>query len=160
MNTFLPYQNFYLSAKSLDWRRLQKQVTEGLQLCNLICRLTNLPLPKRYEVNTGKGWKHHPVLNLWSSPEGTYYLRELVYYVDICEIVWNNNPHCRKRHVWRELSKHFLEQDNRVAKTLIWSDDFHKVMRANLVRKDPKFYGARFGPMEPREGYIWEHPLR
>lgn len=159
MNTFLPYNCFRRSAQPLDWRRLQKQLVEGIQLCNIICRLTGRPVPDRYKQQEGKGWKNHPVLRLWSSPDNAYYLRELVQYLDCCATVWNENEHCRQYHAWFALRDHYVQQDYRVPITLTWGNAFHEVMRANLVRKDPVFYGEQFPNTFPREGYIWQHPV-
>ena len=64
MQTFLPYQSFKESAKSLDYRRLGKQRVEVLQLLNSIKKLKN--------KEPVKGWKNHPARKIWYNDKGDY----------------------------------------------------------------------------------------
>lgn len=52
MMTFLPYSDFWLSATSLDNQRLNKQVTECMQMINAL------------EYGK-KAWTHHAVTRMW-----------------------------------------------------------------------------------------------
>lgn len=52
MQTFVPYSNFTESAKVLDYKRLCKQVTEALQIHNVV-------------VGKSEGWKQHPAMQQW-----------------------------------------------------------------------------------------------
>ncbi len=55
MQTFLPYSDFGLSAKSLDYRRLGKQRVEAETICRTILH--------------GSGWQHHPAVKMWTGFE-------------------------------------------------------------------------------------------
>jgi len=35
------------------------------------------------------------------------------------------------------------------------NEEFHNVMKGNLIRKDPKHYGAMWPEVEPATGYLW-----
>lgn len=52
MQTFLPYDSFYLSAKCLDYKRLGKQRIEANQILAII-------------NNKQKGYNKHPAANMW-----------------------------------------------------------------------------------------------
>lgn len=69
MQTFLPYVNFYESAKCLDYRRLGKQRVQAKQI---------------YDILTGntksKAWSNHPATKMWSGYEDALalYYNEIV----------------------------------------------------------------------------------
>lgn len=56
MQTFLPYQDFTVSAQHLDSKRLGKQRVECLQI------LTAL-------TNPAYGWQNHPAVKMWQGYE-------------------------------------------------------------------------------------------
>ena len=56
VNTFLPYDDFYDSAKVLDMKRLGKQRVEAMQLVNANLGLT-------------VGWRNHPCAVMWRGHE-------------------------------------------------------------------------------------------
>ena len=53
MQTFLPYADFPMSARSLDNRRLGKQRVETLQILNAL-------------TNPNYGWRNHPATRMWA----------------------------------------------------------------------------------------------
>lgn len=72
MQTFLPFPSFRESAIHLDKQRLNKQITECLQLL-------------RANVGNG-GWNHHPVARMWKGYEAALieYADEMYqYFVEI-----------------------------------------------------------------------------
>lgn len=56
MQTFLPSSNFFLAAKMLDSKRLNKQILEGYQILNVLSGMSN-------------GWKNHPAVKMWAGHE-------------------------------------------------------------------------------------------
>lgn len=152
MQTFLPYSNFEDSVRVLDFRRLNKQVTEAMQLCNVFLR-------KMGKLQDGKrGWANHPVTKLWTLADGTICLRELIEYTDTCERERKTRPSYRNPHKWTRYREQVLIHAPKNLRQLIWTPDFHLSHRRNLVRKKPTYYIEYFGNIEPLDGYIWEHP--
>ena len=54
VNTFLPFPDFKLSARVLDYRRLGKQRVEAMILVDVITK-----------GKEAKGWKNHPAVEMW-----------------------------------------------------------------------------------------------
>ena len=52
MQTFLPYSDFIKCAQVLDYRRLNKQITEATQILKAIERKQG-------------GWVNHPITKMW-----------------------------------------------------------------------------------------------
>jgi hypothetical protein len=141
VNTFLPYANFEKTAKTLDYKRLGKQRVEAHQIVNI------LENPSKY-----KGWKHHPAVLMWKGH--LPYLKQ--YYNTIVE-EWikrgyNNNM--------------ILYSKNEIKTTKYppWWLGFrplHKAYKANLLRKNKKYYTKFFSvPMEyMKYSYVWPTKL-
>ena len=132
MQTFLPYDTFEESAKTLDWRRLGKQRVEGMQIINAI-------------KNPNKqGWQNHPIVIMW-----TPYVESLKYYTNVMIDEWI------KRGYNNNMEKYKLNFLN--IKFPHWLGDvrFHSSHRANLLRKDYEYY-SQFGWTEnPESPYVW-----
>lgn len=58
MQTFLPSSNFIFAAKSLDSKRLNKQILEGYQILNVLSG----------QSPTG-AWRNHPAVLMWKDHE-------------------------------------------------------------------------------------------
>ena len=56
MQTFLPYNDFHLTARLLDNKRLAKQRVEVLQVLKALYNLKN---------NIKSGWQNHPITKMW-----------------------------------------------------------------------------------------------
>lgn len=126
MNTFLPFADFSRSAAVLDNKRLGKQRVEVLQLVNTIKGLST-------------GWKNHPCIRMWKN-----YLPALIKYgVAMCDewIARGFQDTVREK----LLSSLPVTNDPGV-KMPNWlgRESFHASHRANLLRKDPHWYG-QFG---------------
>lgn len=94
VNTFLPFPDFKASAKCLDKLRLNKQITEAVQILNI---LENVQLLAKY-------------YNLESMPLGTKcsdYLETIKWFRDVCSIYVKNN-------YWLGLSKNQLDVNGRI----------------------------------------------
>jgi hypothetical protein len=71
MQVFLPYEDFYKTAKCLDYRRLGKQRVEAYQIIRTL-------------TGESKGWVHHPVVKMWLG-----YETALMVYFDI-NTIWDS----------------------------------------------------------------------
>lgn len=125
MQTFLPYESFAQSARSLDQQRLGKQRVECLQVLNVF-------------AGVRKGWGNHPITNMWSGHE----LSLLKYGLIVCR-VWTDrgyNDTCFDK--MRALYPEFSMADINAAPSPDWvgSPEFHRSHQANLVDKAKQYY--------------------
>lgn len=144
MQTFLPYPDFAACAAALDPRRLGKQRVEVLQVWRAMTR-------------PGYGWRHHPVVRMWSG-----YAEALVCYgLEVCA-AWSAAGHAdtvaatlRAEFGGVVRSQQELAAAGEVPPWLGW-EPLHRSHRAALLRKDPAWYGARFGADLPSDlPYEW-----
>ena len=131
MQTFLPYEDFTLSAQVLDYRRLGKQRVEALQIYNVLVDNPTL------QGKSYKGWLNHPAVLMWDG-----YVDALLLYKNKMIEEWLNRGY-RNTMEWVILPTsiempHWLG-DNRI----------HASHRSNLLRKDIDFYSK----------YNWEEPI-
>jgi hypothetical protein len=138
MQTFLPYADFVLSAKVLDYRRLGKQRVEARQILNTL-------------EGKSSGWSTHPAVLMWQgfAPALGAYMDAMIFewvargYQNTMASYWTNGT--------PSLSELQLPP---------WFGDpaLHASHRSNLLRKDATFYG-RYGWTEPSDlPYVW--PVR
>lgn len=134
MQTFLPYPDFRRSVASLDNRRLGKQRLEAYQI------LGTLQDPTR------RGWQHHPAVLMWRGYEDALRL-----YMNAAIEEWV-----------RRGFRNTMELATVPASPRFppWLGDpaFHASHRANLLRKDPVFYGQYSWTEPPDLPYVW--PVR
>lgn len=147
MQTFLPFANFYDSARVLDRARLGKQRSEVKQIL----------LALGYPVGShspSAGWRNHPVTNLWRP-----YPRSLCTYgIVICNewlsrgYVDNLRPQFLA--LRRELPFQQFER-------LHFMDDklFHRSMQSSLLRKLPEHYSQFFPSDVPHDLPYYYPPL-
>lgn len=133
MQTFLPYSNFELSAKTLDRQRLGKQRVETLQIL------------KALEAGTG-GWANHPATRMWKGHTNAL----VAYGVAICD-EWIGRGYkdtCR--------DKILAYRNNETNDLPDWVGDkaFHRSHRSNLTRKFPEHYSKFWDEPDDLE-YIW-----
>ena len=131
MQTFLPYDDFQACAQVLDWRRLGKQRVEGMQILNC------LEQPNR--------WQNHPAVKMW---EG--YELSLKRYVNIMIREWIKQGFNNTMKIY-DIEAIYEDPP--------WLGDerIHSSHRANLIRKDAKFYGQYGWTEKPIEGYWWPY---
>ena len=155
MLTFLPYPDFAKSAAALDRQRLGRQRVEARQILEAVgCRLETelgVSFTRMRDDLPDKGpwverWRRSPAIKMWQG-----YPEALAFY-------YNN------------MVREWLVRGYRNSMPLVWLDgsfamppwlgdkEFHAAQRANLIRKDPVFYGQYGWSEKPREGYIW--PVR
>jgi len=135
MQTFLPFPDFIHTAKILDDKRLGKQRVEAFQILKTL--------------TYGGSWRNHPAVRMW---EG--YEEALGYYMDIMMIEWES----------RGFSNNMLYYITRASQIQMppWMGDFrlHESHRANLARKDPKYYGALWPYVDHDAPYWWPSGLK
>ena len=138
MQTFLPYEDFAQSAKSLDRTRLGKQRVETLQIMKAL-------------VDPSYGWQNHPAVKMWRGYEWALYQ----YQVAICE-EWTNRGYkdtC--------LTKTFVVIDeagiplNPSMPPWLGNENIHRSHRSNLVRKMPEHYALQFDDVDGTLPYVW-----
>lgn len=130
MQTFLPYKDFYRTAKCLDYKRLGKQRVEAHQIIMTLTGRSN-------------GWIHHPIVKMWQG-----YEMALMVYFNIISHEWRNRGYKHNMGffgIYRDEVKypHWLGRE-----------EFHRSHRSNLLRKDYEYYKQFF--MERNDlPYIW-----
>lgn len=136
MQTFVPYDSAQKSASVLDRQRLGKQRVEVIQILKAL--------------TFGGGWSNHPATKMWTGHE----VALINYGVAICDewIDRNYKDTCRGK-ILDFLEHYDASQDTWPA---WWGDEnVHASHRANLLRKDPDFYGAFGWSESPELPYIW-----
>ena len=132
MQTFLPYKNFYKSAKVLDQKRLGKQRVEVLQLLNSI--------KASKEDRPYKGWKNHPCRKMWYLKDSHDHSNALVEYgLDVC-------------------IAYYVEKNNHSYPEWLGRKDIHKSHRSMLIQKQPEWYRDIWPEEEDDLEYIWPYP--
>ena len=137
MQTFLPYPDFRISAKCLDYRRLGKQRVEVLQLLNAL-------------RGESKGWRNHPAAIMWEGCEHAL----VIYGIIMCDewIVRGYTDTIRDK---LEILDKEYNRDFYILPSWIFDDSFHASHRSNLLRKDKEWY-SQFGWKEPNNlPYVW-----
>ena len=131
MQTFLPYPDFRQSLVCLDNRRLGKQRLEASQI------LGTLQHPER------RGWRNHPAVLMWRGYEDALRL-----YRNVAIQEW-------VRRGFRNTME--LAEVPESPRLPPWLGDpaFHASHRANLLRKDPAFYGQYGWTESPDLPYVW-----
>lgn len=142
MQTFLPYADFQISAKVLDYRRLGKQRVEAFHIYKC---LTDTP------TNAGKaykGWRNHPAVLMWSGYENA-----LLLYMNETITEWG-------RRGFNNVKMKIAEIDGDVVYPPWFGyEPLHSSHRSNLLRKDFSHY-YKFGWDEPSDlPYVWGNNL-
>jgi len=152
MQTFLPYPSYELSAKALDYKRLNKQVLEARMIYRIIVGLEK-----------DSRWRNHPAVRMWKR-----YPYALSLYFNAMLKEW-------KRRGYKSRYKSINHPPPKTGKC--WSrppwlfeprDLFCSIHRAALLKKNPSYYsnleidGQKMKWKEnPRIDYWWPViPLR
>ena len=132
MQTFLPVQDYHESGYILDKRRCWNQVNESLVIHRTIQGFYK------------KGWQNHPIVKMWRNyPDALAEYHNIFLEISI------------KRGV-KVKSPLFLPlPSNIVYPPWLGNEKVHSSHRANLLRKDPVYYGQFGWVEEPAEGYFW-----
>ena len=135
MQTFLPLPDMYASAMTLDKKRLGNQCW------------------KETKILLYGGWKHHPASKMWRGHEFALAEYGFACAIAMMERGWYR-PFVRAK--WaRFYEQKMKEYTDTGLPWWIGQPDIHASHRANLLRKNPEWYG-QFGWNEvPKEGYVW-----
>ncbi len=131
MQTFLPYPDFSQSVACLDNRRLGKQRLEAFQI------LGTLQNPER------RGWRNHPAVLMWRGYEDALRL-----YMKVAVQEW-------VRRGFRNTMELAAVPESPQLPPWLGDPAFHASHRANLLRKDPVFYGQYGWTESPDLSYVW-----
>lgn len=148
MQTFLAYPNFTHSALILDNKRLNKQITEGRQILDILVH------------HPDSRWRNHPAVLMWKGHEYS-----LVKYVCECYNEWyrrlekelRKGSYNHKSYGW--IGEHWddIRKCTKSWDPPKWFGDekFHASHRSNLLRKNYEYY-SQFGWKEPIDfPYFW-----
>jgi hypothetical protein len=131
MQTFLPYPTYSESMACLDDSRLGNQVyREGKTLIQ-------------------GGWPNHPASKMWRGYEYT-----LAKYCMAGVLELSDRGRFYLHH-WTFFVDKQAEFDNIGDPPWLGDERLHSSHRANLLRKDPVWYGQFGWTEQPTEGYYW-----
>ena len=150
MQTFLPYEDFSDSARTLDDKRLGKQRVETLQvMCALAGLKADLSTPAKPSA-----WLSHPVCKMWKGHERML----LQYQEDICSI-WTLERGFKDTCFIKTLKVLMCAPptfaNNHRSPWWLGYDAFHASHRSNLRRKNPAHYDRLFPITRPDLPYLW-----
>jgi len=140
MQTFLPYESFTLSARSLDRLRLGKQRIETMQILKILAGIQN-----------GRGWINHPAVKMW---EGSgYWLAE--YGLAICEewIARNYKDNCLIQ--IQTIQNNYRSEIGETYPEWLGNNQFHISHQSNLLRKNPEYYSIMGWNVPNDLPYYW-----
>jgi len=142
VQTFIPYADFYESARVLDRQRLGKQRVETLQILNALAGLS-------------KGWVNHPATKMWRGHETSL----VQYGIAICQ-EWQMRGYkdsCEQK-IW-DVSKNFRNNRGFSLPPSWWGDDrVHDSHKSKLMQKNPDWY-TQFNWSVPLDlDYVWPTP--
>lgn len=161
---------FNQTAKTLDYKRLGKQRVEAMQLLNILLNRfkidndyktydevkellqkydsSNWPYTQTYTFTKNRveknGWKKHPALTMWKG-----YVEELKLYFNCIVNEW------KRREYKNNLPLENVDTKNLRIPPFLQNEDFIKIQRQNLIRKNQKYYSEYWKDLEPTEGYLW-----
>ena len=163
MQTFVPFQDTYQTARVLDQKRLGKQRVETLQIFLGVLRINLDGSPK-----LGRTWGDHTVGKMWKDN-----LHGLLIYQDIIVSEWRERGFKDTCWVKSKVAMHrsgVLDPDIDPESTdmlpkwvrdeyemPVWwgREDVHSSHRAALLFKAPEFYEQYGWTEEPVYNYVW-----
>jgi len=136
MQTFLPYPNFRQSLEILDRRRLGKQRLEAFQILQVL------------ENKIKVVWSTHPCIRMWKG-----YEEALKLYLNFSIEEWIRRGY--KNNMEMALVSSTITTPH-------WLGDWrlHASHRANLLRKNPEYYGKFGWKEDPNAPYWWPVDLK
>lgn len=135
MQTFMPEPlDFDSCAVVLDNRRLGKQRVEALQILHAL-------------TTPDYGWQNHPAVRMWRG-----YTRALKEYYNCMLNEWEQRG-------FRNLKLKYFYQSTRRIEYPPWLTvpNLKYTHRANLLRKDPVYYGRFKWEVTTMNGYWWPY---
>lgn len=140
MQTFLSHYCALDIARSLDDKRLNKQILECDQLLDLILGIKD------------NQWKNHPACRMWID-----YPDVLLFYRNTMRDEWRYRGKNDSRGYRHDIS---VDIDNITYPPFMQDPRIILSHRSNLMKKYPQFY-SKYGWMDfGLEGYYWPVPLK
>lgn len=138
MQTFLPFADFEMSAKVLDYKRLGKQRVETMQILQTLAGIS-------------KGWANHPAVKMWRGHEGVLLDYQAAVIAEWIERGYKDNV-CWNKSV---LAYKQIQGSNSSSPDWLGEEILHASHRSNLLRKNIEWYG-QFGWSDPCDlDYVW-----
>jgi hypothetical protein len=138
MQTFLPFEDFALSAEVLDYKRLGKQRVETMQILQTLS-------------GASKGWQNHPAVKMWRGHESV-----LLDYQFAIISEWINRGY-KDNVCWDKSVAAYVSMNvaHKTSPDWLGNKAFHSSHRSNLLQKKPEWY-SQFGWSElPGASYVW-----
>ena len=154
MQTFLPWDDFFDSAGTLDRLRLGKQRVEAMQILNALEGSQPHRFPTSIELFGPQiGWVNHPAVLMWKNYEHALCL----YGIEVCN-EWTSRGYkdgVRNRFL-EFLEKHYTSGVQPVPMPpWLGREEFHESHRAALVAKDHGHYSELFPGTAGKLNYWW-----
>lgn len=170
MITFLPSGDFEQCARILDLARLNRQISESIQIGKLLYEYQRM----RDGHGIPTGITFSPVIQLWISSNissgdnfdgagmnGTVLIPELLNYCKALNEEWGK--HKGKDHGsfigfdWTRIGGY-----SRLSHSLQWPEEVHKSHRSHLLEKDYAYYLRKFSQEQlsncKYQKYVWRGP--
>lgn len=152
VNILLVSHDYKHTAKCLDDETLLKQIEDCVLLVDIIIK----------KVIFKKVVKEYEALNIFKDKHGLYYPLQFCKYIDA--MVEEYIKRTGKLHSWLNersyYNKMFVMYNHlfgSVACCLLWTEVFYTNVKANLIRRKPKYYKKVFGlKIKPVKGYLFE----
>lgn len=146
MQTFLPYADFAVTAKCLDYRRLGKQRVEGMQLLTALgyIKCGDLKTINKRGNVVSRSWINHPATKMWIGCEELLKL-----YVNVMIQEWIDRGYNNSMMFYR------IDKFNIVIPSWLGNQEFHDSHKSNLLRKDKEYYSRFNWNISDSLEYVW-----
>ena len=132
MQTFLPYADFQMSARCLDYKRLGKQRVEAWQIYQIVSG-----------ARTTGGWINHPATKMWRNHPNL-----LAWYYNAMLDEWEGRG-------YKNTMQRITVPPSMIEPLWLGDKKLHDSHKSNLLRKDPEFYSQYYWDVEPNLPYYW-----
>jgi hypothetical protein len=95
----------------------------------------------------GGAWSNHPAVKMWRG-----YSIALLLYGDVMIAEWVRRGYKNNMLLWLDFHNFW---DEVLLPNWLGDERLHSSHRANLLRKDPEYYGQFGWTEEPTKGYFW-----
>jgi len=140
MHTHVPFIGFCASVRSLDDKRLNRQILECKQILNVL-------------NGSADGYRNHPAVLMWQGHE-----RALCLYAMGACMEWRIGRKF-KTHMGEDFHAMdaVLKEQGQTAGKPPWAGDLNvcRSHRSNLIRRDPEFYGELWPNTPEAMPYLW-----
>ncbi len=150
MQTFLPYADFYRSARALDPKRLGKQRVETIQVVRAL-------------TLDGYGWANHPAVLMWKGFEEALGRYGFACCEVWCELGFSDTCAATIRADLRAAGVADVRTQDELAAAgelppWLGDPELHRSHQSALARKDPVHYRSQFADVPDDLPYVW--PVR